>query len=195
MSEATSPGSLSVTDAVGSRSVIGLIWAQTENGVIGKDGGIPWHVPEDMAHFKATTTGHPVIMGRRTWESFPLRSRPLPDRTNIVVSRSGTDLPGAVVVGSLDAAFEAAQAAPGAEEIWVIGGGQIYADAMERANAALVTVVESATEGDTVAPSLGAEWALAALTPEAGWLESSTGIRYRISLWTRSAQEAAPGTA
>jgi dihydrofolate reductase len=121
MSGTPSPSTLGVRDAVGSHPVIGMIWAQTENGVIGRDGGIPWHVPEDMAHFRATTTGHPVIMGRRTWESFPEKFRPLPDRTNIVLSRSGTDLPGAVVVDSLDAALEAAQAGPGAEEIWIIG--------------------------------------------------------------------------
>ena len=110
MSGESSPRALSVSDAVGSRPVIGMIWAQTEDGVIGRDGGIPWQVPEDMAHFKATTTGHPVIMGRRTWESFPPAFRPLPDRTNIVISSSGVDLPGAVVVDSLDAAFHAARA-------------------------------------------------------------------------------------
>lgn len=185
MKAATSSRTLSVTDAVGSRPVIGMIWAQTEDGVIGMDGGIPWHVPEDLAHFKATTTGHPVIMGRRTWESFPSTVRPLPDRTNIVVSGSAVDLPGAVVVDSLDAAFEAARSSPGAEEIWVIGGGRVYAEAMPRANAALVTVVESAAEGDTLAPVLGTDWALAALSPEAGWLESAKGTRYRISLWTK----------
>ncbi|MHA7188849.1 dihydrofolate reductase [Arthrobacter sp. MDT2-16] len=187
----TEARTLSVADAVTSRPVIGLIWAQTENGVIGRDGGIPWHVPEDMAHFKATTTGHPVIMGRRTWESFPPAFRPLPDRTNIVISSSGVDLPGAVVVDSLDAAFHAARASPGSEEIWVIGGGRVYADAMERANAALVTVVESTVDGDTVAPALGTDWALAALSPESGWLESSKGPRYRISLWTRTPEEPA----
>ena len=65
---------------------LGLIWAEARGGVIGKDGGMPWHVPEDLAHFKERTTGHPVIMGRRTWESFPERFRPLPDRRNIVVT-------------------------------------------------------------------------------------------------------------
>lgn len=180
------PGSLSVPDAVGSAPVIGMIWAQTEAGVIGRDGGIPWHVPEDLAHFRATTTGHPVIMGRRTWESFPDKFRPLPDRTNIVISGSAPGaFPGAVVVHSLDAAMEAAASSPGAEEIWIIGGGRVYADAMPLANAALVTVVESEEDGDTVAPTLDTDWALAALTPETGWLESSSGPRYRISLWTR----------
>ncbi len=68
------------------RPVIGAIWAQTTNGVIGRDGGMPWSLPEDMAFFRRTTTGHPVIMGRRTWESLPERFRPLPGRTNIVVT-------------------------------------------------------------------------------------------------------------
>lgn len=193
MSEVTAPRTLSVQDAVGSRPVIGMIWAQTEDGVIGKDGGIPWHVPEDLAHFKASTTGHPVIMGRRTWESFPDKFRPLPDRTNIVITRSdAADLTGAVVVDSLEAALETARSGPGAEEIWVIGGGRVYADAMPYATAALVTVVESAAEGDTLAPTLGKEWALAALTPESGWLESTKGTRYRISLWIKQATETAP---
>jgi len=182
---APAPRTLSVPDAVGPRPVVGLIWAQTEDGVIGRDGSIPWYVPEDLAHFKATTAGHPVIMGRRTWESFPDRFRPLPERTNIVISGSVTDLPGAVVVRSLEAALETARSAPGAEEIWVIGGGRVYADAMPHANAALVTVVESAEGGDTLAPTLGTEWALAALTPETGWLESTEGTRYRISLWVK----------
>ncbi len=185
MSQDSPPRALTVSDAVRARPVIGMIWAQTENGVIGKDGGIPWHVPEDLAHFRATTTGHPVIMGRRTWESFPERFRPLPDRTNIVISTSVTDLPGAVVVPSLDAALAAAADAPGAAEVWIIGGGRVYADGMAHAHAALVTVVENAAEGDTLAPALGPDWSLTALTPETGWLESSRGPRYRISLWTR----------
>ena len=134
MSGESSPRALSVSDAVGSRPVIGMIWAQTEDGVIGRDGGIPWQVPEDMAHFKATTTGHPVIMGRRTWESFPPAFRPLPDRTNIVISSSGVDLPGAVVVDSLDAAFEAAQGSPGAEEIWVNQGAKTRISGPTRAS-------------------------------------------------------------
>lgn len=180
-----SASSLSVADAVGDQPVIGLIWAQSENGVIGQDGSIPWHVPEDLALFKATTSGHPVIMGRKTWDSFPDAFRPLPDRANIVISTSVTALPGAVVVPSLEAAFEEARASPGAEEIWVIGGGRVYSDAMPLANAALVTVVESDAEGDTLAPVLGTEWQLTALTPDTGWLESRNGTRYRISLWTK----------
>ena len=85
---------------------LGLVWAQARGGVIGKDGGMPWHVPEDLAHFKAVTSGHPVIMGRRTWESFPARFRPLPGRRNIVVTGSPSWAePGAVRAESLDAAL------------------------------------------------------------------------------------------
>lgn len=86
---------------------IGMIWAQTLNGAIGRDGDMPWHLPEDLAHFKATTLGKPVIMGRRTWESLPVKFRPLPGRANIVVTRNPSyAAEGALVVPSLEAALE-----------------------------------------------------------------------------------------
>ncbi|MBG6182368.1 dihydrofolate reductase [Arthrobacter sp. CAN_A214] len=177
-------GQLNARDVVGSGPVIGMIWAQTEGGVIGRDGGIPWHVPEDMAHFKSTTSGHPVVMGRRTWESFPDRFRPLPGRTNIVVT-SADAIGGAVVVDSVDAAIDTALESAGGEEVWIIGGGQVYETALARANAAFVTVIEAEVEGDTFAPLLDSDWKLSALTPETGWLTAENGTRYRISLWTR----------
>ncbi|MBJ2120409.1 dihydrofolate reductase [Arthrobacter sp. MSA 4-2] len=180
---------VTVTGAVGGEPVIGLIWAQTEDGVIGKDGGMPWHVPEDLTHFRRITTGHPVIMGRRTWESFPAKYRPLPDRTNIVVSSSGP-LEGAVVVGSLQDALAEARRAPGAEQIWIIGGGKLYAEAVAEANAAVVTVIETDTDGDTYAPVLGPEWDLKGVSPAGGWLDSTSGTRYRLSLWARGSQTA-----
>ncbi len=179
--------SVSVSSAVNGKPVIGMIWAQTENGVFGKDGGMPWDVPEDLAHFKATTQGHPVIMGRRTWESFPEKYRPLPGRTNIVVSSSGP-LEGAIVVNSLDAALAQARNSPGSEQIWIIGGAKLYASAVSEANAAVVTVIESPTDGDTQAPVLGPEWDLKGVSPAGGWLTSVNGTRYRLSLWARSAQ-------
>lgn len=169
--------------------VIGMIWAQTVDGVIGRDGSMPWHLPEDLAHFKRTTEGHPVIMGRRTWESFPEKYRPLPGRTNIVVSRQEldrSDYPGAVVVGSLEQALREARGSEGADEIWVIGGGQVYAEAAEHANAALVTVIDTAVEGDTYAPVLAQSWNLAGVEPSEGWTTARNGTRFRISLWTRS---------
>ncbi|MBG6216316.1 dihydrofolate reductase [Arthrobacter sp. CAN_A6] len=178
-------GQLNARDVVGSGPVIGMIWAQTEGGVIGRGGGIPWHVPEDMAHFKSTTSGHPVVMGRRTWESFPDRFRPLPGRTNIVVTSAGA-IGGAVVVDSVDDAIDTALESAGGEEVWIIGGGQVYEAALARANAAFVTVIEAEVEGDTFAPLLDSDWKLSALTPETGWLTAENGTRYRISLWTRA---------
>ncbi|HVL62895.1 MAG TPA: dihydrofolate reductase, partial [Microbacterium sp.] len=101
---------------------IGLIWAEAHDGVIGADGGMPWHVPEDLAHFKALTLGAPVVMGRRTWESFPARFRPLPGRRNIVVTRqAGWNAQGAERAGSLEAAIAACGDAPRG---WVIGGAE-----------------------------------------------------------------------
>ncbi len=173
-------------------SKIGMIWAQTESGVIGKNGSMPWHLPEDMAHFKRTTTGHPVIMGRRTWESFPPKFRPLPDRTNIVVTRQkdlASDMTeaGAVVVGSLEEALEAARQAPGSEEIWIAGGGQLYREAEPTADLAVVTVLEADVEGDTYAPKLGPDWQLRSVSPDSGWHTDTNGTRYRISAWERPA--------
>ena len=125
---------------------LGAIWAQTDAGIIGRDGDMPWYVPEDLAHFKKVTLGAPVIMGRRTWESFPPRFRPLPGRTNIVISRSVTEAEerdGALWVPSLDAALYAARDAAGAPveatpadtaavDAWILGGGSVYAEALSR---------------------------------------------------------------
>ena len=115
---------------------LGAIWTQTDAGIIGRNGDMPWYAPEDLAHFKKVTLGAPVIMGRRTWESLPPRFRPLPGRTNIVISRSvaeAEERDGALWVPSLDAALYAARDAAGAavEDIpadtaevdaWIIGG-------------------------------------------------------------------------
>ena len=114
---------------------LGAIWAQTIDGVIGRDGVMPWHVPEDLQHFKEATSGKPVIMGRRTWESLPDAYKPLPGRTNIVVSRSVDTVEardGGIWVSSLDAALEVAhkaQEATNADSLadaWVIGGGTLH---------------------------------------------------------------------
>ncbi|MCQ1985593.1 dihydrofolate reductase [Arthrobacter sp. zg-Y844] len=174
--------------------VIGMVWAQTVDGVIGRDGGMPWHLPEDMAHFKATTAGHPVIMGRRTWESFPAAYRPLPGRTNIIVSSSAAlrdeaAEAGAVVVGSLEDALPLARTSSGSTEIWIIGGAQLYEAAVSVANTAVVTVIDVETEGDTFAPALGQDWTFSGVSPAADWYTSSNGTRYRIALWTRDRGE------
>ncbi|WP_423182088.1 dihydrofolate reductase [Arthrobacter sp. NyZ413] len=170
---------------------IGLVWAQTARGVIGKDGTMPWHVPEDLKHFSSLTKGHPVIMGRKTWESFPEKFRPLPGRTNIVVTRqeNWADSPeasGAVVVSSLDAALLESQFAPGNGNVWIIGGGEIYRQSMDIADVAVVTVIDSDTDGDTFAPDFGAAWSLEATQPAEGWLTSSNGTNYRIATWRRT---------
>jgi dihydrofolate reductase len=102
---------------------LGLIFARARNGVIGKAGGLPWHLPEDMAHFKQVTMGCPVIMGRKTWDSLPERFRPLPGRTNIVVTRAPQwNAPGAVRAASLP---EAVALCTGQPQAWVIGGADI----------------------------------------------------------------------
>ncbi len=115
---------------------LGLIWAQTRDGVIGADGGMPWHVPEDLARFKAITMGHPVLMGRRTWESIPSRFRPLTGRRNIVITSDPRR-----VDASAEAAPtpEAALALVAGIDAWVIGGGTVYAALMDRADVLEVT--------------------------------------------------------
>ena len=137
-------------------SRLNLIYARAANGVIGKDNALPWHLPEDMAHFKRLTTGCPVIMGRKTWDSLPAKFRPLPGRTNIVVTRQ-TDwqAPGALRANSLKDAVTLGGDAP---EIWVIGGAQIYAEAEPLADRIEVTELAQAFDGDAYAPTLSAGW-------------------------------------
>jgi dihydrofolate reductase len=183
---------MSYTDEVAASTTgLGLIWAQTSTGVIGKDGGMPWRLPEDMQHFSRLTTGHPVIMGRKTWESFPDKYRPLPGRTNIVITRqadwAGTPAAeGAVVVKSLDDALLESQFAAGHEMVWIVGGGQIFAQSMDLADVAVVTTIDASAEGDTFAPELGYEWTAGASLPAGGWLTADNGTRYRINLWRRT---------
>lgn len=170
---------------------IGAVWAQTADGVIGRAGTMPWSLPEDLAFFRRTTTGHPVVMGRRTWESFPERFRPLPGRTNIVI----TSVPGRVraaagtvlTAASYPEAIALARRAPGAERIWVIGGGEVYrqalADPHDPVTEALVTVLDLDVDGDTRAPVLDGAWTTEQVAAPA---LSRTGIRYRIDRRTRA---------
>jgi dihydrofolate reductase len=170
----------------------GLIWAQARAGdgglgVIGRDGGMPWHLPEDLAHFRALTTGKPVIMGRATWESIPPRFRPLPGRTNIVLTRgSGAAFEGAHVVRDLDAALALA----GDREAWVIGGAQLYVATIALADRLEVTEIDTVLDGDARAPGLDPSWRRVAVEPaEVGstpvWHESATGLRYRFVTYER----------
>lgn len=133
-----------------------LIFAKARNGVIGKDNTLPWHLPEDLAHFKRTTMGCPVIMGRKTWDSLPVRFRPLPGRVNVVVTRQhewseiGTQ-PSSSLVHALTFCEQF-------EHVWVIGGAQLYTQAMPYADTAVVTEIDADFEGDALAPAFGAQW-------------------------------------
>lgn len=125
-----------------------LIVARARNGVIGRDGTLPWRLPEDLAFFKRTTMGRPIVMGRRTWESI---GRPLPGRRNIVVSRqAGFAATGAEVAASLDAAL---RLCAGSEDVFVIGGAQLYAEALPRADRLIVTEIDADFDGDTHWPA------------------------------------------
>lgn len=135
---------------------LNLIYARAANGVIGKDNALPWHLPEDMAHFKRHTLGCPVIMGRKTWDSLPPKFRPLPGRLNIVVTRDRAwQAKGAAVAHSLDAARDLC---PPDSDAWVIGGAQVYAQALPLASRVVVTEIGRDFEGDAFAPTLGPEW-------------------------------------
>lgn len=159
-------------------TVLGLIWAEA-HGVIGADGGIPWHLPEDLAHFKALTMGAPVVMGRRTWDSLPDRFRPLPGRRNIVVTRQPEwRRDGAERAGSLDEALDAG------DEVWLIGGGELFAEGIGRADVLEVTEVDLDVDGDAFAPPVE-EWDVVARDPAEGWYTSRTGIRYRFRTYRR----------
>jgi dihydrofolate reductase len=126
-----------------------LVAAVADNGVIGADGGIPWRIPEDMRHFREVTTGHPVVMGRLTFESL---KGPLPNRTNIVVTRTaGWTADGVTVVGSLEEGLAVAREAGG--DVMVIGGAQIYEAAMGAADVQVLTEVHQSPEGDTYYPA------------------------------------------
>ncbi|NDY95911.1 type 3 dihydrofolate reductase [Wenzhouxiangella limi] len=136
-----------------------LVAAMARGRVIGRDGTMPWHLPADLRHFKRITLGHPVIMGRRTFESI---GRPLPGRTNLVISRSRPQLPpGVCLVGSLEAALaEVAEEHPA----MVIGGGQIYAAALPLAERLELTLIDAEVDGDTWFPALRwSDWRVAAV--------------------------------
>lgn len=136
---------------------VNLIWAQSGNGIIGHQGSMPWHLPEDLAHFKALTLNHPVIMGRKTWDSLPERFRPLPKRRNIVVTRQAdwaSRHPGAFQAESIQAALSPARLGEAVSEVWVMGGGEIYTQCLPFATRAEVTEIHGDWTGDTKAPEL-----------------------------------------
>ena len=148
---------------------VNLIWAQArsksgQQGAIGYKGGMPWHLSEDLKHLRELTVSHPVIMGRRTWESLSPKYRPLPNRDNIVITHNTQyRAVGATVVGSLEDALDLArqEAIPDdgldRSEIWVIGGAELFREAMPIANKVYVTDIDAEVDADTYAPDIDAD--------------------------------------
>lgn len=139
------------------KPMISLIAAVAANGVIGDGNKLLWHLPEDMRHFRETTRGKPVIMGRKTWESLPDSFRPLPGRKNIVISRNRNyDAPGATLSNSL---AEAIRLVEDMQEIFIIGGAQIYAEALALADRLYLTEIDAPFAGDASFPEVSpADW-------------------------------------
>lgn len=163
-----------------------LIFAQASNGVIGCQGALPWYLPEDLAHFKRTTAGSPVIMGRKTWDSLPRKYRPLSGRLNVVVTRqmdwvltrqADHSTQGVLVAHSIE---EACSLCPKNSTAWVIGGAQIYAQALSRADGAVVTQIHQPFEGDAYAPVFDTSW----VETKRERLFSKDGVPYSIIHYT-----------
>lgn len=166
---------------------LNLIYARARNGVIGKQGLLPWHLPEDLTHFKRTTLGCPVIMGRKTWDSIPPKFRPLPGRTNVVITRQvDWREDGAIPANDLLEALSICEHMsvildPSPEQVWVIGGAQIYAQTLPLAKRVVVTEIDSDFEGDAYAPTLDAEWKETSREQHT----STTGLNYSFVTYTR----------
>ena len=158
---------------------INMIFARASNGVIGNNNAMPWHLPEDLAHFKKLTVGSPVIMGRKTWDSLPAKFRPLPARTNVVITRQADwKAPGAKIAGGLREALELCQAA---RDVWIIGGAQIYVQAEPLASRIEVTQIEKNYDGDAFAPKLGIHWHVSHQEDHV----SSTGLNFSFITYTK----------
>jgi len=160
-----------------------LILARAANGVIGRDNTLPWHLPEDMAHFKRLTMGCPVIMGRKTWESLPPKFRPLPGRLNIVLTRQADwQAEGAY---RADSVARAMALCPPDSTVWIIGGAEVYAQALPLASAAEITEIEAAYEGDAFAPQFDPQWRESARERHV----SSNAMKFSFVTYTRQPAE------
>lgn len=161
--------------------MIVVIAAVAKNGVIGKANALPWHLPEDMRHFKALTSGHAVLMGRKTWESLPPKFRPLPNRRNFVLTRDASYVaPGATVVHSFE---EAAKVGAGETALFVIGGAELYAHALPRSDRLELTEIDADFEGDAHFPAFDrAQWR--AVKRESG--KSENGLAYAFVSYERT---------
>lgn len=165
---------------------IAMIWAQDKNGVLGNGIEMLWHVPEDFKHFKAATLGHPVIMGRGSWEA--LGGKPLPGRLNVVITgQKDYVAEGAKVTHSLQQAVAVAQTS--AELVWIVGGARVYADAMGIADELVVTDLdlEVAVAPDLVyAPTIDAEsWWADPARSDAQWRPRSGDARWKVTTYLR----------
>jgi dihydrofolate reductase len=162
-----------------------MIWAEARDGTIGKDGAIPWRVPEDQAMFRELTMGATVVMGRATWDSLPARFRPLAGRRNVVLTRDPSwRAEGAEVVHAID------EVGVGDGETWVIGGAAIYEAFLPATDHVVRTLVDLDVSGDVRAPSLDEDWRIESDT---GWLTSTSGLRYHTQEFVRVRKSVAPG--
>lgn len=157
--------------------IISIVVARAANDVIGANNGLPWHLPDDLAHFKRVTMGKPIIMGRRTFDSI---GRALPGRRNIVVTRDATWVHvGCERAGSLE---QALQLCAGIAEVAVIGGAQLYAAALPIAQRAYVTEIHHEYEGDTLLPPLGSQWHEVSRERR----ETAQGLRFDFAVYERA---------
>jgi dihydrofolate reductase len=161
--------------------IISLIAALASNRAIGKDNALLWHLPEDMRHFRETTRGKPVIMGRKTWESLPEPFRPLPGRHNIVVSRDPAyPARGATLAGSLE---DAVRQAGDATEVFVIGGAALYREALPLADRLYLTEIEQSFDGDVFFPDVSPnDWQEVSRQP----CQETNGPQFSFTVYQRS---------
>lgn len=162
-----------------------MIWAQAAGRIIGSGGTMPWHVPEDLAHFSQLTMGSPVVMGRKTWDSLPPRFRPLEGRRNVVITRDAEwRAVGAQVAHSAEDAIRLA-ADGTADTIWIAGGATLYSQLLPSADRLEVTEIGAEIPGDTMAPVIPPEWTVVASDPAEGWHVSRRGLNYRFLTYRR----------
>lgn len=164
---------------------INLIWMQSSNGIIGSTGQLPFHIPEDLARFKELTTKAVVIMGRKTWESLPDSVKPLPNRYNVILTRNKayappeTEHPYVEVIHDLEAFLRQNVN----KDLWVIGGGDVYRQALQFASGIYITRVYSQAQGDTGAPFL--DPALFRCVSQSSVKTSATGHSFHYEFWKR----------
>jgi dihydrofolate reductase len=163
---------------------VSILVAIAANGVIGREGKLPWHLPDDLKRFREITMGHPVIMGRRTWESI---ARPLPGRQMIVVSRQpgyDTGVEGIHVASSLDEALEIARLW-GSDEAFVIGGAELYREALPRADRLYLTLILAQFEGDTFFPKFDLKDWVPAIKPQMHQADAKHAHLFSFSVFRR----------